>query len=287
MRYRIFVLIIIMMFAISATVAAQSKLDSRPLDPTKDPDIDMFIGSWQNSIPFNTHGSITERAIMTKLDGDPFWPKRKAAVLTAVNRFARGTIDPHVSTTPTTLKGEQEVFYIVSGTGVIEAGNTRSELRNGIFVLVPEGIEFVIANTGDDHLVMYILNEPVPDGFTPKTDLVIKDANAMPYRNDGFLQVHWSHNGKNVFTGKDGLATLKSVNLLIFNAMTIGQPHSHGNGGEEVWTVIEGKNLAFLGKEIRWQYPGTAYKIPPTGYTPHSNINTTEEPILFLYFSRL
>ncbi|MFC1606511.1 cupin domain-containing protein [Candidatus Latescibacterota bacterium] len=286
MKCRIVMLMIVMMFAVSAVIA-QVQLDSRPLDPEKDPDIDMFMGSWQNSIPFNTHGSITERAIMTKLNGDPFWPKRKAAVLTAVNRFSRGTIDPHVSTTPTTLKGEQEVFYIVSGEGVIEGGNTRSELRNGIFVLVPEGIEFVIANTGNNHLVMYIINEPVSDGFTPKTDLVIKDEKAMPYRNDGYLKVHWSHNGKNVFTAKDGLATLKSVNLLIFNAMTIGQPHSHGNGGEEVWTVIEGKNLAFLGKEIRWQMPGTAYKIPPTGYTPHSNINTTEEPILFLYFSRL
>jgi mannose-6-phosphate isomerase-like protein (cupin superfamily) len=69
--------------------------------------------------------------------------------------------------------------------------------------------------------------------------------------------------------------------------MTIGQPHSHGPGVEEVWTVVSGKNMAFLGKEIRWQFPGTAYKVPPAGTTPHSNINCTEEPIKFLYFSKL
>ena len=283
-----FVLCFVMLVALAGVLHAQNQLDPQPLDPAKDPDIDMFMGDWRNSIPFNSHGSITERAILSKLAGDDeLKPQRKGAVLTHVNRFSRATMDPHASTTPTTLKGEQEVFYFVSGTGIIKAGGETAELRNGVFVLVPEGLEFTIKNNGDNLLVMYLIDEPVPAGFTPKKSMVVKDEKAMPYRNDGYLQVHWSHNGKNIFTTGDGLATLKSVNLLIFNAMTIGQPHSHGPGLEEVWTVIEGKNLAFLGKEIRWQGPGEAYKIPPTGYTPHSNINTTDEPILFLYFSRL
>ena len=280
--------IVAVLLSLSSLSFAQSQLDSRPLDPEKDPDIDMFMGSWQNSVPFNTHGTITERAVLSKLTGDdPFWPTRKGAVLTQANRFSRAHIDPYASTTPTTLNGEQEIFYFTSGTGVIKAGGKTEELHNGTFILVPEGLEFTITNTGGDLLFMYLINEPVPDGFTPEKELVVKDERTMPYRKKGYLTMHWSHNGKNIFTAGDGLATLKSVNLLIFNAMTIGQPHSHGNGGEEVWTVIKGKNLAFLGKEIRWQMPGTAYKIPPTGYTPHSNINTTEEPILFLYFSRL
>jgi len=266
---------------------AQNQLDPSPLDAQKDPDIDLFMGCWKESIPFNTHGSVTERAILTKCEGDPLRPGKRGAVLTQTNRFSRAHIDPYAATTPTTLSGEQEVFYFTSGKGIIRAGDQTAELRNGIFVLVPEGVEFTIQNTGGELLVMYLINEPVPDGFSPKKKLVIKDEKTMPYRNEGFLAVHWSHNGKNIFSTKDGLANLKSVNLLIFNAMTIGQPHSHGEGTEEVWTVIEGTNLAFLGKEIRWQYPGTAYKIPPTGFTPHSNINTTEEPILFLYFSRL
>ncbi len=270
------------------TAAAQNQLDPKPLDPAKDPDIDMFMGGWKESIPFNTHGTITERAILTRLAGDDeVWPVRKGAVLTQANRFSRAHMDPHAMTTPTTLDGEQEVFYFVSGTGVIETASTRAELHNGVFVLAPEGVEFTIKNTGDDLLVMYLINEPVPAGFTPKRDIVVKDETAMPFRNQGQLQVHWSHNGKNIFSADDGLATLKSVNLLIFNAMTVGQPHSHAPGKEEVWTVVRGKNLAFLGKEVRWQGPGEAYKIPPTGFTPHSNINGTDEPILFLYFSRL
>jgi len=284
-RTLVFTVCALLIFSIAAS--AQNQLDPKPLDPAKDPDIDMFMGSWKESIPYNSHGSITERAILGPCEGDPIWPTKKGAVLTRANRFSRAHMDPYAVTTPTTLEGEQEVFYFVSGTGVIETAATRAELHEGVFVLAPEGVEFTIKNTSGDLLVMYLINEPVPAGFTPKKDIVVKDETTMPFRNQGQLQVHWSHNGKNIFNAGDGLATLKSVNLLIFNAMTVGQPHSHGNGGEEVWTVIRGKNLAFLGKEIRWQEAGTAYKIPPTGYTPHSNINTTEEPILFLYFSRL
>ena len=282
-----FMLFALLCFVVSTASFAQNQLDPKPLDLENDPDIDMFMGSWQNSIPYNTHGSITERAILSRCTGDPLKPTRKGAVLTHANRFSRAHMDPFAATTPTILKGEQEVIYFVSGKGIIKAGNKTSEVRNGIFVIVPEGLEFTITSTSDEMLVMYLINEPVPPNFKPNNELVIKDEKAMPYRKQGHLTVHWSHNGKNVFTAKDGLATLKSVNLLIFNAMTIGQPHSHGEGKEEVWTVIEGKNLAFLGKEIRWQPPGMAYKIPPNDTVPHSNINTTEEPILFLYFSRL
>ena len=272
---------------LSAAAYAQNDLDARPLDPEKDPDIDMFMGSWQNSRPFNTHGSITERAILTRCTGDPLKPARKGAVLTIATRFSRATIDPRATTAPTTLKGEQEVFYFTSGTGIIKTSGKTADIHDGVFVLVPEGLEFTIANTSDGLLEMYLIVEPVPQGFTPKKDIVVKDEKTMPFRDQGYLKVHWSHNGKNIFNQADGLATLTGVNCLAFEPMTIGQPHSHGPGLEEVWTVVSGKNLAFLGKEIRWQPPGTAYKIPPTGTTPHSNINCTEEPIKFLYFSKL
>ncbi len=283
---KLFMLCLVVFFAVLTISFAQNQLDGRPLDTEKDPDIDLFIGSWQHSIPYNTHGSITERAILTKCEDDPLKSTRKAQVLKYANSFSRGTLDPHASTTPTTLKGEQEVFYIFSGEGVIKAGSKTAQLRDGIFVLVPSELEFTITCTSDDPLVVYIIREPVPEGFRPNKEILVKDEKAMANRDSGYLKVHWSHNGKNIFNVADGLGTLEAVNMLTFNAMTIGQPHSHEEGMEEVWTVVEGKNLAFLGKEIRWQCPGTAYMVPPTGYTPHSNINVTEQPCKFLFFAR-
>jgi hypothetical protein len=40
--------------------------------------------------------------------------------------------------------------------------------------------------------------------------------------------------------------------------MTIGEPHAHTAGSEEVWIQIKGKSLAFIGTQLRWQTPGSA-----------------------------
>jgi len=85
----------------------------------------------------------------------------------------------------------------------------------------------------------------------------------------------------------DPLCVIDMIMLTTYNAMVIGQPHSHPPGHEEVWTVIEGENLAFIGREIRWQQSGTAYKVPPTGYTPHANINPTGGMTKMLYFAKI
>ena len=84
----------------------------------------------------------------------------------------------------------------------------------------------------------------------------------------------------------DGLATIYGVCTITLDPMTIGHPHFHTKGTEEVWTTISGDNIAFLGKQIRHQPPGTAYMIPPDGKTNHSNINQSKtEQVKMLYFS--
>ena len=280
-------LLLVMFFGVTTISFAQNQLDARPLDPEIDPDIDMYIGSWQNSIPYNSHGAITERAIFTGLKGDdPLKPHRKAAILKYVNGFSRGTLDTHASTTPTTLNGEQEIFYFTSGKGVIKAGNKTAELRDGIFVLVPSDLEFTITNTGEELLTMYIIKEAIPEGFRPNKDILVKDEKTMPYREQGQVTGHWSHNGKNIFGVGDGTGELESVALITINEMSIAHPHSHGEGMEEVWTTVEGKLLEMLGKQIRWIPPGTGFLVPPTGFTPHSHINPTEKQVKILLFAR-
>ncbi len=274
---------------VSGTVAFTSKneLDFRPFDPSIDPDVDMFIGDWRESIPFNTHGSITERTILSRGEGDQLNPPSKGAALAFLNRVSRATLDAGAVTTPTTLDGEQELFYVVSGFGNINAGGESFDLRTGIFVLVPAGLEFTIENTGDEILVMYLANEPVPDDFRPNPKLLVRDEKEMAYRDQGYLQAHWSHNGKNMFNTEDGLGTLEAVAVMTLHEMTIGQPHSIHPGMELVWLVVSGRNLEIIGKEIRWMDPGMAYVSPPTGYTPFGHQNPSEdEPVKFLFFGR-
>ena len=264
---------------------ALNMLDNRPFDPERDVDIDMFMNSWTNSMPFNTHGMLVERFILTHTE-DPLNPPRKGAVLKFANRISRALLDVGCITSPTTLEREQEVFYFTEGEGEITGGGKKFKVRNGIIALVPADLEFTIRNTGDVPLIMYLINEPTPDGFRPNDYILVKDEHETPYRNNNsYLTAHWIHNGKGIFTIEDGLGTIQAVNIGTMNAMTMGHPHSHGPGIEEVWTVVRGRNLEQLGREIRWVEPGTGFIIPPNGETPHSHINTTQEPVKFLLFA--
>ncbi len=267
-------------------VYAQSQLDSKGLDLVNDPDIDMFIGDWRESIPFNTHGTITERAILSPLtSGDVLNPDRKGAVLEYFT-YSRGTMDAGAVTTPVTLDGEQEVFYFTSGKGVMKAAGESYDVRDGIFVLVPEGLEYTLENTGDEILDMYIVREKTPAGFRPNRELLVKDEKATPFREQGQVTGHWSHNGKTIFGVGDGTGELESISLITIDERCIAHPHSHGEGIEECWAVVDGDLLEMLGKQVRWLVPGQAFKVPPDGETPHSHINPGDKKVRILIFAR-
>ncbi len=267
-------------FILGAAAGAQT-LDGSPYTPGKDPDIDLFIASWKDSMPQKTHGSLVERAIFTP--GDALNPPRKGAVLEYVNRFSYATLDAGASTIPTTLSREQEIFYFVEGKGVMKAGGKTADLYPGICILMPSDLEFTMTSTGDIPLAMYLVNEPTPDGFRPNSEMLVRDENTLPIQS---TTGHWCHIVKNFFETDAGLGTLERVLTVAFDPMTIGHPHSHGEGCEEVWTAVSGTSLAFIGKQIREQPPGTAYMIPPDGNTPHANINTSDRQIKIFYFAR-
>ena len=262
-------------------VSLAQTLDGAPYDPEKDPDVDMFLATWKDSNPRHTHGSLIERDILTR--GDQLNPPRKGATLEYVKKFAHATLYAGNSTIPVTLKGEQEIFYVISGQGVVQWEGKTAELREDICFLVPESLEFTMKNTGDEPLTMYLITEPVPDNFTPVKDVVIRDNKAVPF---GTLDGHWCYQEKDLLLKNHGLGILHAVITLTLNPMTIGHPHVHVKGCEEVWTTVRGENIAWLGKEIRHQPPGTAYMIPPDGKTNHSNINESKsDQLLMLYFS--
>ena len=210
-------------------------------------------------------------------------PSTKGAILKHINRFTHATLEARASTTPTTLKGEQEIFYILSGKGVIKAGGKTAELYEGIAILMPAELEFTMTNTGDESMTMYFINEPIPAGFRPNENMLVKDENATPVSS---YNGHWCHIVKNLFNTQSGLGTLESIITVAFDPMTIGHPHSHVDGVEEVWTAIKGTSIAFLGKQIRIQPPGTAYMIPNDGKTPHANFNLADKTIKMFYFAR-
>jgi len=278
-------LMLVAMVLFSHLVMAQERdygqLDPKPYDPETEPNIDMFIRSYEESMPRHTHGNIVERDILLTNDGDPMKPKQRGAVLTNLKRLTFGVLHANTTTTPTTLNDEQELFYIASGKGTVTGAGKTHDLYTGIGFIAPPGLEFTMKNIGDVPLTMYIMTENIPEGFEPNKELLVRDENVTPFTS---TSVHWSHNYKNLISRKDGLATLRGMGPVWFNPMTMGQPHSHGERTEEIWFALDGDITILLGKQIRKLPVGSAYKIPPDGKTPHSTINNGDEYIKLFWF---
>jgi mannose-6-phosphate isomerase-like protein (cupin superfamily) len=253
--------------------------------------IDMFIGDWHDSLPRSAFGSLILRDILTK--GNNFNPPEKGAVLESANFLAYGSLAPHDHTSPSTLTGVQEVYYVVDGAGEIIAGDKTFPLHKDIAILMPEGLSFVMKNSGSAPLIMYVIDEPVPAGFHPIPKMLMVDERTVPVRKPLVASPytipgasgHWAHIVRDLFNRNDGLATIGDVITVEINPVSMGEPHPHQPGHEEIWAAIDGTSLAFLGTELRVQPPGSAYMLRPDGFTQHSNINAGDKPVKFLWFS--
>src|SRR5438552_7340346 len=134
----------------------------QPSRDSLDRRIDMFIGDWRDSMPRHAYGSLVLRDILIR--GDNFSPPQPGALLQAANFLAYGRLAPGNSTTASRLDHEQNVFYFVGGAGEIAAGGKTATLHKDIAAFIPADLEFVMKNTGDEALTMYVVSEATPAG---------------------------------------------------------------------------------------------------------------------------
>lgn len=262
-----------------------------PKRDSEDRRIDMFFGDWHESMPRSLYGSLILRDILTR--GDNLSPPAKGAVLQSANFLSYGRLPARAITVSSTLKGNQEVFYVVGGNGEITAGQKTAALHRDVAILMPENVPFVMKNTGDEDLTMYVIDESTPPGFHPIPQMLVTNERNVPIRkpmaDSPFTAPgtsgHWAHVVRDLFNKSDGLATVGDVITVEVNPLTLGEPHPHLPGKEEVWLEMEGTSLAFYGPQLRVQPPGTAYMLRPDGMTQHSNINDGDKPVKFLWFN--
>jgi mannose-6-phosphate isomerase-like protein (cupin superfamily) len=248
--------------------------------------IDRYFGDWRTSAPHTIRGSLQESDLFTR--GNAMNPSQKGGVLRYVNSYSYASLPPHASTKAASLDGQQEIYFVESGSGSATAANQIVDLRRNLAVLVPANLEFTIRNTGEQPLTMYVINEPTPPGFRPNSTMLVRDESMLPISSSNGM---WSHIVKTLFVTADGLATLQSVLTVTLDPLTIGKPHpvpgEDSNEIEEVWTALDGTSLAFVGNQLRRQTPGMALYHIPDNTMPHTNINQSEDTqVRFLYFAR-
>ncbi|MBN1293562.1 MAG: hypothetical protein JXB48_17110 [Candidatus Latescibacteria bacterium] len=275
-----------MMKSVSGESKEFAMLDPTMYDPKVDPEIDMFMGNWRNSMPRIMHGNLVFRDMLTALEGpDDLHPTRRGACLVYAEAISYATIEPGAVARPKAgeLDGAQQVFVVNSGTGVIKSGTKTVELKKGMaFVLTP-GLDFEMTATGDEYMTFYVATEKIPAGFSPNKSLEIVD-------NRGeapFMKVHWANIDREMIRQKNGMCQYGAFTEVKLDAMTMAQPHSHAEGIEEIWIATDGDIELQFGKQLRKLPVGTAYRIPSTGKTAHSNINASDEMVKLIHMMKV
>ncbi|HSA95145.1 MAG TPA: cupin domain-containing protein [Acidobacteriota bacterium] len=246
--------------------------------PEVDTDVFLYINHWRNSLPYEGHGGFIERDILTP--GDPLHPPKKGAVLKYLKAYKRAALEPRCSTKSFKSDKEQVFLCVFSGQGRVEAGGQAAEIEPGMAVFLPAGLSYRFLNPHETNLELIMVVEDIPAGFVPNTKISVGD-----YRKTlPSVGMHWAHIGR----GFEWDTPPKFANPVGFAAVSIdkfdiAQPHVHGAGCEEVWCQLQGTSLLLFGSRLLKQEPGEAFLVPPNRKVPHSSINPTDEPMLWLY----
>jgi mannose-6-phosphate isomerase-like protein (cupin superfamily) len=246
--------------------------------PGVDTDVFLYINHWRNSIPYEGHGGLIERDILTP--GDPLHPAAKGAVLKYLKAYKRAALQPRTNTRPFKSEREQAFFYVMAGTGRIEAGGKKAAIEDGSAVVIPAGLEYRFFNPAEEQLEMIMVIEEIPAGFVPNKDMSVGSYHdSVPD-----VGMHWAHIGRGfIYDLPPKFANPMGFAAVSIDNFDIAQPHVHGEGCEEIWCQVKGRSLLFFGNRLLWQEPGEAFYIPPNKKVPHCSINHTGEHMLWLY----
>jgi len=246
--------------------------------PEVDTDVGLYINHWRNSLPVEGHGGFIERDILTP--GDPSRPPKKGAVLKYIKAYKRAALEPRCSTQSFKSDVEQLFLCVFSGSGRAEAGGQAVAIEPGMAVFLPAGLAYRFANPGDGNLELIMVVEEVPAGFAPNGRMSVGDYRVtLPG-----VGMHWAHIGRGfTWDTPPKFANPMGFAAVSIDAFDIAQPHVHGAGCEEVWCQLQGTSLLLFGNRLLRQEPGEAFLVPPNKKVPHSSINPSDGPMLWLY----
>ncbi|MBM3264987.1 MAG: cupin domain-containing protein [candidate division Zixibacteria bacterium] len=225
-----------------------------------------------------THGNIIQRVIFTRKD--PQDPRKEGAVLNFIDSFARGYLEPGVSSVSHVNEGIQEFFFVAAGAGKLSSSAKTYPITEGDGILMPTGVEHTFINDGAEPLELLILVETVPQGFNTLSEPLIRN-----YRSTHLGQGHWTHIVHGILFRNDGFSVIDSTLVVRIEAMQTADNHGHGDDMDEVWYMWKGTGVHVVGKEVWVQTPGTAVSVAPSA-PGHSLINHTEEPLQVFYFAQ-
>jgi mannose-6-phosphate isomerase-like protein (cupin superfamily) len=233
--------------------------------------VDRFIGHPEDQPVHLSHGTMLTHAMLYA--GDPNQPGPQGAVLEYRKTLATAELLPG-SQTPVESYPDEYFFYVKSGEGRLDDVKQYWNLRPDIAVLVPPSVAHRFVNTSSEKPLSMIMLQWT-GGPNAKNSLIVRDTRLLPWCEEN---AHWNNTSRCIFGAADGLLQGERIYTVMLQPWAVSQPHNHTPGTEEIWTKISpGTIPILLGSDLREMKEDTAYLVPPTGKTDHSNLNLSKD----------
>jgi mannose-6-phosphate isomerase-like protein (cupin superfamily) len=170
----------------------------------------------------------------------------QSGIIKGVERYGSLTVDPAGTSEIISLKDEEQVFYILSGTGVFYFGNENIPVSENDFIYTPSGIKSGFSNPRETPLTVLIMGFRIqPENkIIPSSKMMIANSGEVPF------QILGSHGPTTQFqllmgtseSKRDKLAAACQVTSLFIMDFAPGGtniPHRHPDE-EEIYYVLRG-----------------------------------------------
>ena len=171
-----------------------------------------------------------------------------AEVPLGVTRYGQLIVEPEGRSQSVTREGEELVYYVLGGTGLLRYGDQEVPISRDDFFYVPPGTAHRFSNPREDTLEVMTMgfsaSEDAPAGAGASDELKIANASDVPF------QVLGSHGGTVTYrllmgtteSERDRLAAaerMTSLYVMDFKPGGTNKPHQHGQA-EEIYFLLQG-----------------------------------------------
>ncbi|MGH9430114.1 MAG: cupin domain-containing protein [Terriglobia bacterium] len=176
-----------------------------------------------------------------------------AHALRSVARFGELVVDPGGSCKAVSYPQEEQIYFILEGTGLVDYEGSKISVRKEDFMYVPPGIKHGIANNARRACRIIIMGFKIPSGIAASPGPQIQRANAQDVKEQtdvghpsSVLYRLLLGNKKGANDKMDVGITVTSLFLMDFAPGGTNSPHRH-ELAEEIYLVLDGHGLMAAG----------------------------------------
>jgi len=176
-----------------------------------------------------------------------------ARIARSVARFAEVKVDPQGTCRPVSYEREEQIYFILEGSGILHYGEEKAPVRKNDFMYLPPGITHTISSSADQPCHVLVMGFRIPAGtnLEPPPKLVVANMDDVKEQT---VEGHPSSVLYKLLVGdrkskRDRIAAgyvVTSLFLMDFAPGGTNTPHHHETA-EEIYLILDGHGKIVAG----------------------------------------